>query len=141
MLLSSFMKGADAVYKIPPGELYLGLKIEYYYKGVPESFGEALSTSFTYLYSSESRSKVEAWGKNVDIYVFNRETGSGNWEGLKINAVEGQTYQINCNIEDGKALIWIEDDNGTRVSEIVPGFSIFWGERDWLRQDVPDPVY
>ena len=42
MPLSSFIKGTDAIYKMPTGELYLGLEIEYYYKGVAKSLGGAI---------------------------------------------------------------------------------------------------
>jgi hypothetical protein len=122
MRLYSFWKDTDEIFEIPSGEVYLGLKINYHYKGGIKSFGEALSASFTYLYSSESRAKVDAAMAEVDIFA----------EDIKVNALKGQTYQIKSNIEDGKVLIWIEDDKGMRVSEVVRGFSSFGG-------NVPDP--
>jgi hypothetical protein len=123
--LSSFWRGTDEIFEIPSGEVYLGLKIHYQYKRGIKSFGEALSTSFTYLYSSESRAKVDAAADAaravVDILAE-----------VKVNALKGQTYQIKSNIENGKVLIWIEDDKGIKVSEVVRGRSRF-GE------NVPDP--
>jgi hypothetical protein len=120
--LSSFWRDTDEIFEIPSGEVYLDLTIVYHYKGGIHSFGEALSASFTYLYSSESRKKVEDARKAVDIRADN----------IKVDALKGQSYQIKSNIEDGKVLIWIEDDKGMRVSEVVRGFSSFG-------DSLPDP--
>lgn len=121
MHLSSFWRDTGEIFLIPSGEVHLGLKINYHYKGGMKSFGEALSASFTYLYSSESRAKVAAAMEEVDILAE-----------VKVNALKGQTYQIKSNIEGGKVLIWIEDDRGMRVSEVVRGRSHFG-------DNVPDP--
>ena len=40
---------------------------------------------------------------------------------IDLNALEGQTYQMDCRIEKGRAYIWIEDAGGKKVSETAPG--------------------
>jgi len=42
-------------------------------------------------------------------------------QGLRFNAVAGKTYQAAARIENGRALVWIEDEDGTVVSDTVTG--------------------
>ena len=117
---SQFFEGNKAknrvLYKIPSGEITLGLKILYFSEGGPvSSVGEALDISFKFLFSSEARSRLDATIPH-EILVINPEESFSGLEGIKLNALEGYTYQINCKIEDGKAYIWIEDDSGKIVS-------------------------
>lgn len=90
----------DAVYKIPSGEILL-IFYAFYYPRSAEGITveEALSISFKYLFSPM-----------YEIIA-----------SVKINALKGNTYQINGKIENNKAYLWIEDDNGTKVSEMVQG--------------------
>jgi len=101
----------DAVYKIPSGEILLIFYAFYYPRsGEGTTVEEALSISFKYLFSPDARSRFSDITEMYEIIA-----------SVKINALKGNTYQINGKIENNKAYLWIEDDNGTKVSEMVQG--------------------
>lgn len=131
-----------AIYKIPSGNISLGLKILYYYKGGPaKSAGEALDTSFKFLFSSKAREKLDSYMDHFEILVVNHKKSTAEYlKGININAKVGDTYHINCNIENGKANIWIENQNSEIVSEVVRGVG-YKHSRFWIWDNLPDPVY
>ena len=116
----------DAVYTIPSGEILL-IFYAYYYprSGEDPAVGEALSLSFKYLFSSDARSR------HSDIIEMYEIIASA-----KINALKGNTYQINGKVENNKAYFWIEDDSGSKVSETVRGWNT-----TWPYGPLPNPVY
>ncbi len=131
----------DTIYNVPSGELTLGLRIIYFPEaGLDPTVGEALKLGFTFLFSSESRSRVFGQVNHYLIWVINPEDKISGLEGVKINALEGITYRINSKIEDGKAYIWIEDDNDVKVSETVRGISAEYPNY-WLWDTLPPPVH
>jgi hypothetical protein len=130
----------DAIYKIPSGEVTLGLRILYSPEAVQDlTVGDAVALSFQVLYSSEARSRYDNIVNPYEILVINPEENISGLEGVKINALEGYTYQIACKIENGKAYIWIEDDSGNKVSETVRGVGASYPNY-WLWEGLPKPV-
>lgn len=140
-----FYEGNEArdhvIYKIPSGNISLGLKILYYYKGGPvQVVGDALDTSFKYLFSSKARGKLDSYMDHFEILVVNSKNPVGYLQGININAKEGNSYYINCKIQNGKALIWIEDQNGEPVSDMVRGVG-YKHSKYWLWNNLPEPIY
>ncbi|TNF92922.1 MAG: hypothetical protein EP297_12890 [Gammaproteobacteria bacterium] len=130
----------DVIYKIPSGKMTLGLKILYFPDAGPElTVGEAVGLSFQVLYSPEARTRYDNVINPYEILVINPEEKVSGMEGIKINALEGLTYQIACKIENGKAYIWVEDDSGNKVSETVRGIGFRYPSY-WLWEDLPQPV-
>lgn len=114
------------IFQIPSGELTLGFNIRY----TPNYKPGFLYKNFQDIY---------------EIMVINPTVRVEGLEGVKINALEGYTYQINCKIEDGKAYIWIEDESGKKVSETVRGIGATripgtFSYNYWLWENLPDPV-
>jgi len=114
-----------AHYTIPPGDLTVGLTIRYFpEEGPVKSVGEALGVSFKFLISPEARERFNSSTTFYELRVINPESRVSGLEGLKLHAEKGQTYQINCKVEKGKAYIWLEDKNGERVTDVVRGLGI-----------------
>ena len=128
-------------YRIPSGKITLGLKILYYYKGGPvKSAGDALNTSIKFLFSAEAREKLDSYMDHYEIWVINPKEKLDYLEGIQLNALKGKTYHINCNIKEGKAFIWIEDESGKIVSEVTRGVG-YKHSRYWLWENLPEPTY
>ena len=77
-----FFEGNEAkdkvIYKIPSGNITLGLSILYYYKGGPvKSVGDALDTSIKFLFSSEARSKLDSYMDHYEILIINPKKSFG----------------------------------------------------------------
>ena len=126
----------DSIYRIPSGEIALGLTIKYFPKSRPPStfgdFLEAMSKPF----SPATWARV----KPFEIFIINPKVKVSGVEGIKLDALEGHTYQINCKIEDGKAYLWIEDESGKIVSEVVRGLRA--GRLGgWYWEDLPQPTH
>jgi hypothetical protein len=130
----------ERIYKIPTGVITLGLSILYAPNAGPDlTVGGAVALSFQVLYSSEARSRYEDIVNPYEILVVNPKEKTSGLEGIKINALQGYTYQIACEIENGKAYIWIEDDTGNKVSETVRGIGASYPNY-WLWEDLPQPA-
>ena len=128
------------IYKIPTGKITLGLSILYSPDAGPDlTVGGAVALSLQVFYSSEARSRYANIVNPYEIAVINPKENISGLEGIKINALEGYTYQIACKIENGKAYIWIEDDSGNKVSETVRGVGASYPNY-WLWEDLPEPV-
>lgn len=128
----------DAIYKIPSGDIKVGLKILYYPKEGPvSSVGEAIGTSFKIFFSSDARSRFDAATTIYEIRVINLKEKVSGLEGIKLHAINGQAYQINCKVENGKAYVWIEDDSGKRISEVVRGFGVTKHNEVFVWEDLP----
>jgi hypothetical protein len=110
------------VFTVPTGKLILGLDIYYSPKVVFRSYVCNLERFY-------------------DLVVINPKVDmpSSALQGIEINALEGHVYHVNCKIEDGKAFIWIEDEDGNRVSEVVRGFRVdYSGYSLW--ENLPSPA-
>jgi len=128
----------DARYQIPPGEMTLGLKILYYpNRGPMTSVGEALSTTFKMFYSGEAWSRFDDATTLFEIWIFNPKEKKSGLEGIRLQAIEGETYQIDCNIEGGKAYVWIEDRSGEKVTEIARGLGVTKHNEGFLWENLP----
>ena len=104
-------------YRIPSGEITLKLKIVY----IPNASVIGSFKNFTKEYSYE-------------IYVFENIE-----KPLRLNALEGHVYQINCKVESGKAYIWIEDSGGERVTDIKVGYGRDYSEI-FIWETLPPPL-
>lgn len=131
--------GERTVYQIPAGEIQLGVKLRYYYKGGPvESVGDALGTSVGFLFSGKARKRLDSYMDHHEILVVNHVSLGGSLAGLKVDARQGESYHIDFRIRDGKAWIWAEDRQGRRVSQVMRGVG-YSHRRYWLWDDLPDP--
>jgi len=106
----------DAIYKIPPGETVVGVRIIYTPAYGKNMFARA-NDRYYYIFVrnlgfTENKSMTEA----------ERASFSG-LKGLRFDALVGHTYQVNCRIENGRAKVWIEELDGRIVSETVFGFA------------------
>jgi hypothetical protein len=115
----------NLVTPIPEGSIRVGITILYYPNGGPiATAGEALKTSFGMLYSPKAWARFNAATSPYEILVINSPSDSPGMKGIELNAVKGTTYQINSDIKDGKAYIWIEDDDENKVSDVVRGIGL-----------------
>lgn len=105
---------SDAAYSIPDGPVRLELKVVYT-PMARSGFASALNEYYM-------------------IHVF-RST-SLDPDGVLLNAVAGETYTIDCRIEDGRAFVWIEDSGGVPVTDEVSGFGLEAG-RYWVWRNLP----
>lgn len=128
----------DAVYQIPSEEMTIALKILYYPKRGPvSSVGEALATSFGIFTSQKARSRFNDATTVYEIWVINPKRQLVGLEGIKLNATKGQTYQANCKIEGGKAYVWLENNEGERVTETVRGIGVTKRFEYFVWQNLP----
>jgi hypothetical protein len=121
------------IYKIPPGEITLNLKIIY----TPE-----VRSYITRHFEDKYEIRVIKLDPFIleDMTIEEAESfRTSGLKGISFNALEGQTYQINCKIDNGKAYIWIEDISGKKVSQDVFGIGVRSGEYfPW--ETLPPPV-
>ncbi|MDH3432134.1 MAG: hypothetical protein OEQ14_19225 [Gammaproteobacteria bacterium] len=103
-----------AAYRIPAGPARLELKVVY----TPRARGGFASALNEYYL----------------IHVL--RTPSGNPDGIFLNATAGETYTIDCRIEDGRAFVWIEDSSAVPVTDEVPGFGLEAGHY-WVWRNLP----
>jgi len=118
----SLQMPADVVNKIRPGKTVVGLRI---------------------LYTPAYGKNIFARGNDLQYFIFVRDLGFtadriqqmteqiaeaepgslSGLGGLSFDAEVGHTYQIGCRIENGQAFIWIEEPDGSIVSDAVQGFA------------------
>lgn len=105
---------SEATYRIPAGPSRLELKVVYtpMFRG---GLGSALNEYYM-------------------VHIL--RASSGDPDGVLLNAKAGETYTIDCRIEDGRAFVWIEDASGVPVTEEVPGFGLEAG-RYWVWRNLP----
>jgi hypothetical protein len=113
---------AKLVNKIQAGRVVVGLKITY----IP-AYGKnlfAMSNDRTYFIFVRdlglSEERIKQLGEQMP------EAAPESFEalrGLTFDATSGQAYQAGCRIEDGRALVWIEEPDGKIVSDTVFGFA------------------
>ena len=111
-----------AVNKIPPGRTVIGLKIVYtpIYR---KKFFIPGNNRYYYIFVRDygfSEERIDYMNKK--IAGVEPESLSG-LRGLRFDAEEGLTYQIGSRIEGGQAHIWIEEPDGTIVSDTVLGIA------------------
>ena len=129
----------EAVYTIPAGEVAVGVLIYYYPdRGPVASAGEALSTSFAFLFSAKARDRVNAATTKYLIWGPSPSWPVAGPESLLLQAAKGETYHVNCRIDGGRAYLWIEDSSGRQVSNEVPGYGIGKHNTLFLWDDLPE---
>jgi hypothetical protein len=125
----------DKTTQLPAGVMSLGLNIYYFFpkEKQPEGqSGEPMRDG-----CAEARA---AWEGCVEIAVINAPYESPSFPKLELTAVTGTTYRINSKIEDGTAFIWIEDETGKQVSNVVRGLRYPYGGRHWSYwETLPEP--
>jgi len=106
----------DAIYKIPPGKTVVGVRVIYTPAYGRNMFARA-NDRYYHIF-------VRNFGFTGNKSMTEEERASfSGLKGLRFDALEGHTYQINCRIENGRAQVWIEELDGTTVSETVFGFA------------------
>ena len=134
----------DAVYKIPPGQTVVGVRVVY-----TPAYGRNIfargNDRYYHIFARDL-----GFSDNKSMTEAERANFSG-LRGLSFDAIEGHTYQINIRLRNGRAHIWIEESDGKIVSETVMGFTTpvyYAGKRlrredfSWVSPlilDVPDP--
>ena len=110
------------IYKIPPGETVIGLKIVY----VP-AYGKNIfargNDRYYYIFLRDlefSEERIEYMSEKIP--EADPESLSGI-RGLSFDAEGGSKYQIGSRIENGRAYVWIEELDGTILSDTVLGFA------------------
>jgi len=118
-----------AKYKIPAGENLISLEIWYGPSGGLSPFNNPFKI---YVITVDWDAPQDMWSSGI--------------RGIKLNAVKGEFYNVNCNIEDGKAYIWIENRAGEKVTDTVLGIGKYdgydvsrWGEW-WVWENLPAPA-
>jgi hypothetical protein len=116
----------NARYKIPPGENVLSVQIQYGPSGGLTPFSSPYNI---YVVKVDWDAPQDRWSSGL--------------RGLTLNAVTGETYEIGCRIEDGKAYVWLETSAGEKVTEEVLGIGKYegydvskWGQW-WVWENLP----
>ncbi len=119
----------NARYKIPSGENLISVQIQYGPSGGLTPFSSPYNI---YVVKVDWDAPQDRWSSGL--------------RGIRLNAVAGETYEIGCRIEDGKAYVWLETSDGEKVTEEILGIGKYegydvskWGEW-WVWENLPPPA-
>jgi len=110
----------DATYKISPGTTIVGVRV-----GYTPHFGSLftrMGDRYYHIFVRDMGATDEQIAYLSESVPDAEPNDFSGLQGLEFEAQEGHTYQINSRIQDGRASVWIEDLEGTTVSQIVAGF-------------------
>ena len=127
----------DLIHQIPPGRTVLGVWIEYFPTAPRYPYAEY--RPFNYDIRISDRGGMY---ENKNITASERDLFRA-LNGLTIDAKAGRTYQVVCEIVDGRPYVWIEErggeNDGQIASEKLRGIWTGLFGRWETVDDLPDP--